>query len=56
MYSADYLRDLYLTDIRLVPVFLMMSRFERYRDEILFTCNGAILHDDFNILGLRIKS
>ena len=32
-----------------------MSRFQRYRDEILFTCNGAILHDDFNILGLRIK-
>ena len=32
------------------------SRFQRYREEILFTCNGAILHDDFNILGLRIKS
>jgi len=31
------------------------SRFQRYREEILFTCNGAILHDDFNILGLRIK-
>ena len=30
-------------------------RFQRYREEILFTCNGAILHDDFNILGLRIK-
>ena len=33
----------------------MINRLQRFRDEVLFTCNGAILHDDFNILGLRTK-